>query len=122
MDRARQEESYKTLFERDTVRPFVASYQKVTDTQLSLHVQSGDDAAAGEAAASPPVLHQISQTEYKNSYDDQQAHTTRQSSECIAEGHCSALVPACVLCLTKSSAAPACFFCLFAQSPHFHLE
>jgi hypothetical protein len=70
VDVARQEESYKTLFERDTVRPFVCSYQKVTDTQLSLHVQP--IAAAANGASSPkspqsPVLHQIRQQEFKNS-------------------------------------------------------
>ncbi len=68
VDIARQEESYKTLFERATVRPFVASYQKVSETQLSLHVEP----IKGENNSSPrsplsPVLHQIQQTEYKNS-------------------------------------------------------
>jgi hypothetical protein len=85
VDVARQEESYKTLFEKGTIRPFVASYQKVTETQLSLHVQpissssastsassSSSSASASVPAASPkspqsPVLHQIQQTEYKNS-------------------------------------------------------
>jgi len=74
VDVARQEESYKTLFERGTIRPFLASYQKVTETALSLHVQPVAQGAQGSDGAEPspkspqsPVLHQITQTEYKNS-------------------------------------------------------
>ena len=39
---ARQDESYKTIFERESIRPFQASYQKVTQTQLGFaeqHIQ-----------------------------------------------------------------------------------
>jgi urate oxidase len=75
---AKQEESYTTLFEKDTVRPFVASYQKVTETELSLHVapisaaSSSAPSSSSSAATSPkspasPVLHQITQQEFKNS-------------------------------------------------------
>lgn len=68
---AKQEESYTTVFEQDTVRPFVASYQKVTETTIALQVAPNQhDVAAASAAggaASATVLHQIRQTEYKNS-------------------------------------------------------
>lgn len=69
---ATQEESYSTLFERETVRPFVASYQKVTHTTLALHVSAVDASASSSSSSSAavpssPVLHTISQTEYKNS-------------------------------------------------------
>lgn len=72
---ATQEESYTTLFERDTVRPFVASYQKVTHTELALHVSpveastaaASSSSSSSSATPASPVLHTISQTEYKNS-------------------------------------------------------
>jgi hypothetical protein len=69
VDVARQEESYTTLFERDSVRPFVASYQKVTETELSLHVAASpslsDSPSDSPATPSSPAAHHISQTEYK---------------------------------------------------------
>jgi len=70
VDRATQVESYRTLFERSSVRPLVASYSKVTDTQLSLRVQPlghGQSAAQADSEPQSPVLHQIAQTEHKHS-------------------------------------------------------
>jgi hypothetical protein len=72
---ATQEESYTTLFEKDTVRPFVASYQKTTETELALHVAptsaSATAAAVGSGSPLSPsssgVLHTINQVEIKNS-------------------------------------------------------
>lgn len=79
VDDARQEESYTTLFERDTVRPLIASYEKITSTTLSLHADgnnlpSPSNASSSSRTASSPSsssssspLHVIRQTEFKNS-------------------------------------------------------
>lgn len=63
---ATQEESYTTQFEQDTLRPFVASYQKVTHTEIALHAGPNEENNDTNSNSSP-VLHHISQVEYKNS-------------------------------------------------------